>query len=67
MEPENGLEAARHVSIENGVITSFSEEPQRTDRVIDAIGHVMAHGLSRIDAIAPSDGINVMGYVAPKQ
>ena len=44
MDPESGLDAARHVGIRGGTIETISEAPLAGTRVIDAAGHVVAPG-----------------------
>jgi N-acyl-D-aspartate/D-glutamate deacylase len=44
MDPESGLDAARHVGIRSGTIEAIAETPLEGARVIDASGHVVAPG-----------------------
>ena len=44
MDPESGLDAARHVGVRNGTIEVISETPLQGARVIDASGHVVSPG-----------------------
>ncbi len=50
MDPETGLDAQRHVLIENGQITLISEKPLSADNVIDASGMVVAPGFIDLHA-----------------
>jgi N-acyl-D-aspartate/D-glutamate deacylase len=44
IDPESGLDAARHVGIRGTSIAVVSETPLQANRVIDARGHVVAPG-----------------------
>ncbi len=44
MDPESGLDAIRHVGVQDGRIAAVSEEPLPGARVIDVAGHVVAPG-----------------------
>jgi N-acyl-D-aspartate/D-glutamate deacylase len=44
MDPESGLDAARHVGIRGGTIAAISESPLTGTRTIDAANHVVSPG-----------------------
>ncbi|GLZ30944.1 D-glutamate deacylase [Lentzea sp. NBRC 105346] len=44
IDPETGLDAVRHVAVDDGRITAVSEQPLRARRVVDVTGQVVAPG-----------------------
>ena len=50
MDPSSGLDAVRHIGIEEGVITQISETPLLGDELIDATDLVVAPGFIDLHA-----------------
>jgi dihydroorotase len=58
MDPESGLDAVRHVVIDDGRIVAVSEERPTADRSIDAEGLVVAPGFIDLHAHGQDDPSN---------
>ncbi|EFL23515.1 N-acyl-D-amino-acid deacylase [Streptomyces himastatinicus ATCC 53653] len=44
IDPETGLDAVRHIAVDDGRIVAIAEEPLRAQRVVDVTGRVVAPG-----------------------